>query len=73
MEIEERVAVEDIDDTELILVYTRSRRYITVSQRLPRDKQLQLVDMARELSKDHLKMRSGKVMVLVHSDIAARG
>jgi hypothetical protein len=73
MAIEERVAVEDIDDTELVLVCTRSRRYIAVSQRLPRDKQLRLVDMAREISKDHLKLRGGKAVVLVHSDIAARG
>jgi hypothetical protein len=68
MDIEERVAIEDIDQ-EIVLVYTRARRFITVSQRLSKDKQARLVDMAREISKDHLKLRGDKAVVLIHNDI----
>jgi hypothetical protein len=69
MEIAERIAIRDIE-AELILVYTRARRHITVSDRLPPDKRLRLVDMARAISRDYLNLCGNEAVILIHNDMA---
>jgi hypothetical protein len=66
--IEECVVTADIE-ADFILVYTRHRRGIAVSSRLPPAKRLQFVDMAREISKDHLKLNGNDGVILIRHNI----